>query len=67
MLNPAQAAIKHLDEGSHRFSVKRELKLRVYISLCGVTSAPGRCQNLVEEVFADLSQQCNEMGESVFL
>lgn len=58
---PAEADRKHFDS---QFSVNEGLYMCLFVLLPAV---PGRCQNLVEEVFADPYQQFNGMDDSVVL
>lgn len=62
LFNPAEADRKRFD--SQKFSVKEGVYMCLLVLL---PAAPGRCQNLVEKVFADPYQQFNGVGDSVLL
>lgn len=67
VFNPAEADSKHLapsENSSQKFSIKEWVYMCLFVLL---PATFGRWQNLVEEVFADLYQEFNEMGDSVLL
>lgn len=67
VFNPAEADNKHLapsENSSQKFSVKEGVYVFLFVLL---PATPGRWQNLVEEVFVNLYQEFNEMGDSALL